>query len=360
MASLIRSGTLLVNLAGFALAACAATTAAPPRDARAEKELAGLLERRDALEDQFEKSELEYRRQCELSDGECRMQLIDRRAELLGAHSTSQCKAEADSEREVRCAAKELAAFGELEVAADYYGFESWCFERLTACTAGLERAAAEAASRERVERRLSVIGASDEGVALRASVEFAKEKIKYMRSTLLPGTEEVCRNESESERCLAEVEDQTRALRDELGKPDGEYDAEAGVSLYRAASNAAVSCHEPESTCLAGELTNLGVTRHNRRLLQKSLGALEERQSLLARAEAEAGKKCLAEAIEKHQPKIVQDYQLYARQRVAYFWAQLHKAFLALHQSQVRCLKQSETAPSASAATGGGPFAAR
>lgn len=360
MGSMIRTGFVISTVAGSLLAACAASPDNPPRDAAGEQKLSGLLERRDALADEYEKVSLDYRRQCELSDGDCRQQLIDRRGELLDAHSTPRCKAEPDSDREVRCVAKDLAAFGKLDVAEDYYGFENWCFERLTACTVGLEREAADAARRERVERRRGVLGASEPGIAARAGVEFEKAKIEYMRSTLLPGAEEVCRAESENESCLEEAKTQTAAVEDELGKPDGEYDAQAGADLFQAALVAEAGCYEPESTCLKRELIRTGITRNNKRLLEKSLDALQERELLMARVQAEAGNKCVTDAIAKYQARIVQAYQMYARQRVVYFWAQLHKAFLSLHQSQVRCLQRTEPAPSVRDAADAGSIAAR
>jgi hypothetical protein len=343
------------------IAACAANPEPPPRDPEAEKELGLLLERRDQLQKDFEASSIALRRRCELSDGECLMQLVDRRVGLLHEHSTSQCKAEPDSEKEVRCTAKHLASVGNAGAAGDYYGFEAWCFEQLTQCTARLEQEAAEAARLERVARRRRVLEASSQGIELRAGIEFAKERNDYLRATLPPQADELCKDGAVVEQCGEAARGQARALDDELGKEDAAYDAEAGARLYAELLGAEAGCYEPEFACLSSNVERFGVTRYNQRVLAQSLEVLEQRQLLLLRVDAEAGKECLESGVAKHQARIVQGYQLFVREPVVYFWGQLHKAFLSLHKAQVRCLEASESLPQASAgSTPASPLAKR
>ena len=101
-------------------------------------------------------------------------------------------------------------------------------------------------------------------------------------------------------------------------------------------------ACYEPEFECLMGKLDRYGESKETRRWLTQNLEMLERREHLISEVSEAVAKSCLDGGVSQHSSRIIQGYKQYARSPGTFFRALLHKAFLKLHKSQVKCLTQS------------------
>lgn len=298
------------------------------------------LQRRDALQASFDKAPKDHQHTCELKAGDCRLEVSDARDKIRRAHPAPTCRAEADSTREFACIAKQLEASGNADVMASYYKQESFCLEKLVECTERIEGDAVATAQKARFEERKQAIEASRQGALWQAVPLFASEKVVYLRTVLPPQAEGSCADEKTLKRCQEQAKGPMSQFEAELNKVDAAYSADKAKKLYEAAQNAQAQCYESEYSCLVSRLDAFGGTGETRALIKTTLGSLKRRQQLLVQVEDEASASCLNAGVEKHQSRIVGDYQKFAREPVLFFQAALHKDFRQMYDTQSRCLE--------------------
>jgi hypothetical protein len=340
----MRLATIILTSSLMALACGSAKPTEPVRDPAAEKRLSEALGRRDELEKQYRAVAVDMRTTCEARAGDCLLEVGDRRADFLDTHSVATCRSEANSDLEARCVARTLPALGKADAASDYFAFEGRCFEQLLKCTAGLETKAEDKARLARIRQRMQELQASTEATRLSDAIDSKREKVTYLRGTLPPAGEGICKEFSDISTCEAKAEAPYPQLEEMLGRDDAEYDKPAATKLYLRMLRDQSTCRDPEFKCLMGKLAQFGETNETRHWLDQNLAVLDQRQELVNLLSPEIAQGCLNDGVAKYQSRIIQGYKQYAREPVMFFRAQLHRAFLALHKDQVACLS-SKTA---------------
>lgn len=319
---------------------CAAPAAPPPPDLKGEQEVAGQVKRRDALQAQFKGAPASARQHCELSAGDCRMDVTEGRDKVLKDHSTPRCRAASDSDAELKCVAGDLVGKGQADVAAAYYRLESWCLEKLVACTAKVADDAVSAAQQAALDNRRERIEGARSGISARAQVTFADERVAYLRALLPVPGDSICADRSAVESCQAKAREISDQLTAELKKDDASYDEARAISLYEESHAQLARCRTPEAECLTNKLDDYGGNAESRRYLADTLKSLSRRQELMVEAGEEVAEACLGAGVQQYQSRIVKDYQSFAREPVLFFQAQLHRDFRGLYEAQVSCLK--------------------
>lgn len=325
---------------GVLLPHCASQAVTPPPDPKAENQLAGQRKRRDALQERFKQAPAPSRQRCELSAGDCRMDVTEGRDKLLRDHSSAKCRAASDSDAEADCVSGELVSAGKADIANEYYRLQTWCWEQLASCTAKLADDAVAEAQRSARENRRERIEAARSGIVARAQVTFADERIAYLRALLPVAGDTACTEHSNMESCQDKASKLRAELDAELEKSDSSYDERQAASLYEASHAALAECRSPEAECLTKKLDNYGGTAETRRYLADTLKSLARRQELVVEAGAEAAEPCLDAGVQQYQTRIVEDYRRFAREPVLFFQAQLHRDFRGMYDAQVGCLK--------------------
>lgn len=340
--SLLLGASLTLACAGSG----SGNTAVKPRDVRAEAKVTAAVERRDNLAREFAGVPEEHRQRCEFQAGDCRLEVSDRRSSLLESYRTESCRPGDDREAHFQCVMRELAAAGDPAVAVGYYDFESRCLEQLVQCASKVEGQTLTAKREQRARQRKERIEGSREGFELRALSAFAAEKVAYLRAALPPADDEVCRDVERSTKCEAEVTSLYDQFEEELAKEEAEYKDTAALELYSASAKAAAKCHKPDLDCLTAKLDTYGGNPETRKSLKASLDVLERREHLVAQTSGAAAERCLVAGVKKHQGRIVESYQRFAREPVTYFQSQLHRSFMSLYDQQVSCLKGLKRPP--------------
>jgi hypothetical protein len=307
---------------------------------KGEKEIQGQLKRRDALQATFKEAPAPSRQRCELQAGDCRMDVSEGRDKMLKNHSSPQCRAASDSEAELKCVSGELVASGKASVASEYYQLENWCLEKLVACTAKLADEAVASAQEASRTNRKERIEAARSGIAARALVTYADERIAYLRALLPVPGDSVCSERSAFAGCEKKAKAASKEFEAELAKDDASYDERKAASLYEASHAALAECRAPEADCLTVKLDSYGGNAETRRYLADTLKSLARRQELVLQAGAEASEACLNAGVQQYQSRIVEDYKRFAREPVLFFQAQLHRDFRVLYDAQVGCLQ--------------------
>jgi hypothetical protein len=320
--------------------ACLPQQAEQTRDsAQKLQELKSVLEQRDARFAEWSKAPPESREACELSAGDCKMQVSERREAFINAHGVAQCR-NPDLDIEARCVADELLKRGAVGSAAEYFAADVWCLNQLLACLeARGERAKRDAESANIVARR-KAIEESVQGKAQRARVGVVPEKIKYVRATLPPDAEGECNQLKPDEASQAAAERTRAEFEEELHKPDGKYDAARAAKLLDEATAKEAAVQLPELECLLGRLPRFGETPETRKWLDRNFELLEQRQRLVDQLGPPAAEQCQEDATTAHQAEIIRTYTAYVREPVLFFRMQLHRTFFAFHETQLRCLK--------------------
>jgi hypothetical protein len=335
----MRLPTIILTSSLMALACGTAKPTEPVRDPAAEKRFSEAMRHRDEIEKQYRAVPADMRTTCEARVGDCLLEVGDRRADFLDAHSTVTCRGEANADLEARCVARSLPAQGQADAASEYYTFEGRCFEDLLKCTAGLESSAEDKARLARIKERMQELQSSTEATRLSDTIDSTREKVTYLRGTLPPAGEGVCREFSDVSACETKAEAPYPQLEALLAKEDGEYDKPSAAQLYHKMLEDQAKCREPEFKCLMGKLVQFGETDETRRWLNQNLAVLEQRQELVNQVGPDIAQGCLNDGVAKYQSRIIQGYKQYAREPVMFFRGQLHQAFLALHRDQVACL---------------------
>lgn len=331
----------VIGLAAACASAPQQTSSAPRSAPKNDHRVTQAIERRDALERQFAAAPEDHRRRCEFQVGDCRLEVSDRRAALLESHESDRCQSVGDPDERFTCLMHDLAASGQAPAALGYYDFEARCLEQLIACTGKVEGQTIAERKRQLARARKERIEASREGVEARTVAAFAAEKASYLRAALPPDDDGACENQARFERCEAEARAIVEQFESELSKGDGQYNDARALKLYQSANKQLAACYKPENDCLYRRLYTYGGNQDVSKVLKETLAALELRERLVVQTGASAAEPCLMAGIKQHQDRIVENYQRFAREPVTYFQSRLHRAFGALHSSQVACLQK-------------------
>jgi hypothetical protein len=332
---------------------CAGGAPAPVQGPKDDGELAKNLKQRDALQAEFKAAPADHRHRCELSAGDCRLDVKDGRDKVLRKHVMVECRAASDSDAEFACVAEKLTKQGEGAEASAYYKLESWCLERVVACTAKLSEDAHGNAKKALAASRSEHITSSRRALAARAQVGFAEEKVSYLRSMLPPQADGVCPHGDAFEKCRESARSLSSKFDREIEKDEGSYDEAQATAAYEASRTAEASCHEPAFKCLSAKLDTFGGTAETRAYMAQTLKSLDRRARLVAERGEDDAKACLDRGLSQYQSRIIGDYQKFSHEPVLFFQAQLHRDFRALYDTQSGCLQSRPraAAPDASAA---------
>lgn len=341
----LRAGLLIGVLGAGVLGACGGGATPPPK-AAAPPELASLAKERKSMQEEWAAKDAGIRDRCELSDGDCMMEVRDQRFDILSAHSFPECDAKSGSEREL-CEENSAVDRGMGKEIAGLYQFHNKCMTQMLECTAKLEAEALEKMTVARAETRKATIQAIGKSESAHVEAVAAKEGVAYLRSTMHPSEGSACTNLEAVTQCLASNKSQHEELAAELRKPDGEYNETYAASVYQDANLAEAKCYAPEFACLLDRAKRHGGSPETDRALKKNLEVLKQRERLSMRVSEETAANCKTTRVAKHQQSIISAYTTYARQPVLFFLKKLHNAFYELHQDQVACLRSvSDAAP--------------
>lgn len=286
------------------------------------------------------------RERCEMSDGDCMMEVRDQRLDLLSTNSYPQCDSKSGAERET-CEENAAVDEGMGQEIVGLYQFHNRCMTQMLACTAKLEAEAVEKAKVARAETRRATIQAVGKSESAHVEAVAAKEGVAYLRSTMHPKESGACTELEVVSQCLASNKSKHDELAEELRKEDGEYDESYAASVYQEAYQAEAECYTPEFECLLDRAKRHGGSPETDRALKKNLEMLKQRERLSMRVAEETAANCRSTQVAKHQQSIVAAYTTYARQPVLFFLKKLHQAFYQMHEEQVACLRSlTDSAP--------------
>ncbi|MFZ5896567.1 MAG: hypothetical protein ACOY0T_36265 [Myxococcota bacterium] len=336
--------SLFISFA-LALVACGGGAPPPVHEAKADADYAKNLKRRNDLSAEFKAAPQDYRRRCEIQAGDCRLDVRDNRDKVLRKHPMLECRATADTDAEFACVAEKLEKRGETAATSEYYKLDAWCLEKLVACTAQLSDEARGDATRALAASRREHIENSKRALAARTAVEFAEQKVAYLRAMLPPQADGVCPQAEEFEKCRDSARAQSSKFDREIEKDEGSYKEADATAAYEASRNAEAACHEPAFKCLKAKLDTFGGTNETHTYMAQTLKSLERRSRLVAERGDEESKSCLNRGLSQYQSRIIGDYQKFSREPVLFFQAQLHRDFRALYDTQSGCL-QSRARP--------------
>ncbi|MGC4065537.1 MAG: hypothetical protein QM784_13005 [Polyangiaceae bacterium] len=304
------------------------------------QELKTVLEQRDALFAKWSKAPQQSRESCELTAGDCKLQVSERREAFINAHGVAVCR-NPDLDVEARCVADELLKRGTVGSAAEYFAADVWCWNQLLACLDASGARAKRDAEDANVAARRKSIEESAKGKVQRARVGLVPEKIKYVRATLPPDSESECGDIKPDEASRTAAERKRAEFEEELHKPEGKYDATRAAKLHDEATAKEGAVRLPELDCLLSRLPRFGETPETRKWLDRNFEVLEQRQQLVDQLGTPAAEQCQEEATKAHQAEIIRTYTAYVREPVLFFRMQLHRTFHTFHEAQLRCLKE-------------------
>jgi len=302
------------------------------------------------MQDEWAAKDSGIRDRCELSDGDCMMEVRDQRFELLSGQSFPQCDAKSGGERE-QCEENAAVDLGKGKEMVGLYQFHNKCMSQMLECSVKLEAEAVEKMKVARAETRKASIQAMGKSESAHVEAVAAKEGVAYLRSTMHPKEEGACTNLDAVSQCLASNKSKHNELTEELRKEDADYDETYAASVYQEANQAEAKCYTPEFECLLDRAKRHGGSAETDRGLKKNLELLKQRERLSMRVSEETAANCKSTRVAKHQQSIIAAYTTYARQPVLFFLKKLHQAFYDMHEDQVACLRSlSESAPAKSA----------
>lgn len=326
-------------IAVLLLGGCASSPE-PTRDPKVDQQLEGAMTEREELAKQLAKMPTQEQQRCEFLVGDCLLLVSDRREELLAAKDNPPLECgSAEPEERAKCLGRQVLALGttaQAQRTADFYHYEAECLGELVACMRGEDPVTAQRNSAKERRRELE---ASADAIAARTAVEVAEARAEHVRKTLPSLPDGVCGAGTAQNRCPNESQGKMKELEALLGKAEG-YDAQAAVALYKAGKESEAACYDADRECLSAKAKSYGANSETRRLLDKSLALLEERARLTLQVNEQAFKQCLADTEGQHEGAISKRHQAYARNRTTFYRYQLNQAYLDLHSSQVRCLK--------------------
>jgi len=338
-ALLIRGLASLATL--LVLLACSANAARPatdPNDLRmVEKELA----KRDGLLKQLEATSDEVKQKCDMLAGDCLMFVRDQRDELTTGRFFIECQTAKNTEEREECLLKNLAQHGKAKEAIGFYAYHSSCLNKMLKCTAKLAKQRAGEIQEAMFNHRKLNFEGSPELAQLQTEVEIVAEKVKYVRSTLPPAADGICKDLPAIDECWKQVEEHTQKFEAELVKPESEYDEAAAQRLFEQRNRTEVSCAQPELDCITGKLGDYGADRKSRKLLDGNFDLVARRYRLAAKTTPRAAEECLAAGVARHQGLIIAHFRNYVKQTIPFFRIQLQRTFLTMHRFQVQCLER-------------------
>ncbi|HVY30165.1 MAG TPA: hypothetical protein VHB79_26590 [Polyangiaceae bacterium] len=334
----------------FLLLGCAPESVQPQpaEGADAQRRLQGIRAEHEALAKRLASAPADHLEACRSTSGDCLLQVAEQRGKLVSQFALNPCEDSATSESRSSCVTQQLEGAGHPRELAEYYSLESWCMKQLSACTTKRVEQAKTDALNERQLARQRAAERTPEGLAAMSGVELVKARVEYVRATLPPSVD-VCAPDASFEACQERVENERSAFHDSLRGES--YDDKAATSAYVAVAHSEAACRQPELDCLSATLSKYGVFPESRKLVDRNLALLGERQKLLGQVSSEAGQHCLTSAQKQRQADIVSAYVAYAREPVLYFRMQLDKAFSELHQDEINCLSAGrKTSPAVQA----------
>ncbi len=320
--------------------ACATTQATTPaHNPQSLQQYSETVALRDKLRARWKEVKPEDRQFCELKAGDCTLQVVDLREELISSHQVPTCRAKGNANLEASCIADELLKLGTPEPVTRYFKGDLWCLKKLTQCVTEHQEAVEKDARVALIRHRRNELEASPQGITWRSRVAATSEKIKYIRTTLPPAAEGECQQIDEDSGCDSSIKQYTSEFDSELSKSETEYDKKRTAGVYEHLTKVQASCYEPELKCLSKSLSKYGETTESRRWLQRNFDLLDKRQRLIEKAGDGASTPCLESGVASHQTDIIHSYKAYVHEPVLYFRTQLHRSFLAMHKSQIDCL---------------------
>lgn len=334
----------------FLLLGCAPESVQPQpaEGADAHRRLQGIRTEHEALTKQLASAPADHLESCRSTSGDCLLQVAEQRGRLVSEFRLSSCDSADTPESKSSCVTQQLEGGGHSRELAEYYSLESWCMKQLSACTVAKAEQAKKDALDERQLARQQAAERTAEGLAASSGVQLIKARIEYVRATLPPSVD-VCAPQASADACHERVENERKAFQESLRSES--YDEKAATGAYVSLAHSEVSCSQPELDCLSEALSNYGVFPEARKLVNRNLSLLGDRQKLLGQVSSEAGQHCLASAQKQRQAGIVSAYVAYAREPVLYFRMQLDKAFSELHQDEINCLSAGrKTSPAVQA----------
>ena len=332
-------------LGAGALGACGGGQT-PPAKATPPPELANLAKAKKSMQDAWAAKDAGIRDRCELSDGDCMMEVRDQRFELLSVHTFPQCDAKSGSDREV-CEENGAVDQGMGKEVAGLYSFHNKCMTQMLECTVKLEAEAVEKMKVARAETRKGAIQAIGKSESALVEAIAAKEGVAYLRTTMPPSEGGACSKLDAVTECLASADAKDKELAEELRKEDGDYNQTYAASVYQDVHLAQAKCYTPEFQCLQDKAKRWGGSPETEKSLKRNLEMLKQRERLSLRVAEDTAANCKTTEVAKHQQAIISAYTTYARQPVLFFLKKLHQAFYEMHEDQVACLRSvSGSAP--------------
>ncbi|MEI9953643.1 MAG: hypothetical protein WDO74_32860 [Pseudomonadota bacterium] len=274
---------------------------------------------------------------CQTTAGDCLISVAERREALVGKYYLNACR-DPDPDKQSPCIAHELEQRGERADLSSFYETENWCSRKLLECITAFESSAEQVAIRQRTQDRRAEIEAAPESATLTRAPEFANEKLDFVRSILPAKGQTACAPGAPAE-CTKALVAPSAEFEAELTLPPASYDAKRALTLYAAIHRAKAECSAPELSCLLAELAQSGASPESDKLLKQNLGLLSQQQQIRASADPAAAEQCVSTGITQHSNRIVSAYQAYAAAPATAPLLRLLKAFIAMHQTQLRCL---------------------
>lgn len=347
--SSLRAGLLIGFLGAGALGACGGGQT-PPAKATPPPELANLAKAKQSLQAEWAAKDEGIKNRCELSDGDCMMEVRDQRFELLSVHTFPQCDAKSGADRE-SCEENGAVDQGMGKEVAGLYSFHNKCISQMLECTVKLEAEAVEKMKVARAETRKATIQATGKSESALVEAIVAKEGVAYLRSTMPPSEGGACTKLDAVTQCLTSTDAKDKELTEELRKEDGDYNETYAASVFQDVHLAQAKCYTPEFQCLQDKAKRWGGSPETDKSLKRNLEVLKQRERLSLRLAEDTATNCKTTEVTKHQQSIISAYTTYARQPVLFFLKKLHQAFYEMHEDQVACLRNvSGSAPAAPA----------
>lgn len=341
---------MLVASSAVLLPACvAAQESSPARDPSARQKLDRVVHDNDALSKRLDATASAIREQCELSAGDCRVLVSERRSALLGGMTSSSCIGPEDSPAYVRCMANTLAERGDSRAAVEYFAFDNWCMKKELACTAELEVKAADQRRKDVAAQRRDDLARMAENVEAENLAAAGVDKVGYLRLALPPDAQGLCSDDDRVTSCLKQAEAQIHELDEQLSRDQNSYDKKQASELFRRARKQEASCYAIELGCLVDGLgPRYGIYPESKKWVDRNFALLEQRRALANKLPLDVADGCLNDAEAARQDEIVGAYQQYSNDTVLFFTVRLHKTFATLHEDQIRCLQTHLAAKSA------------
>src|SRR5688572_3729059 len=152
---------------------------------------------------------------CEVSDGDCLIEVGEKRESLFTPKP--ECEGRADQYEREECQANLLLKEGKLTEVTDYYQFENWCLAKVVECGDRSAQAANDHGRTACFEERRQALLASTDVAQLSLGIGFARERVTYLRATLPKDKDSSCVDLTEVKTCRGRARSATVELEAEL-----------------------------------------------------------------------------------------------------------------------------------------------